>query len=443
MCLPAASRWSISCRCAATAPRCAGRVTTLKGQAHATLRTAPVASARSLWRASLQAFEKDRTTEVGSPVQVAVTADGTTGSMFVANLTVAPAAQRAFAVLAASGTQESKLSAVSTVVVAGRLGQPPARGWQGANCMPRCAHLDPSRNLHAGLPAAPTGLSVQEANATSAIPTIRLTFGACETAISYMAVLRANGTGQPVELPLTVTGDAAVSAVIGPSATLPPGDYTVQASGHWGEVGAEGRGLLIAHIAWPHTLTHAAMFRRPGRGCQRKRTRPCLSALSPRDAGPGCNSSQLTTVCRPGVTRQWPAGCLIRAAAEHGRQRDHAVGAGVVLACWCYPAQAASLAHMLFFGLLSSKDFDMFVLARRYDITIFQASTQGAATQVLITVERSLGQLTFTGGRYNATLNGLTAGWYQVAVAAVNSAGRGPPTVRTPTAPVEVAGGLE
>ena len=72
---------------------------------------------------------------------------------------------------------------------------------------------------------------------------------------------------------------------------------------------------------------------------------------------------------------------------------------------------------------------------------MFQASTQGTPTQALTTVQHSLGQLTFVGGRYSATLNGLTAGWYQVAVAAVNSAGKGPPTVRTPSAPVEVKGG--
>ena len=48
------------------------------------------------------------------------------GAGFSANLTVAPGTQRAFAVLAASGALESRLSAVSNVVVAGVRGWPPA-----------------------------------------------------------------------------------------------------------------------------------------------------------------------------------------------------------------------------------------------------------------------------------------------------------------------------
>ena len=64
----------------------------------------------------LQVYEQDRDTEVGAPVQVSATPDG---SGFVALVAVAPAARRAFAVLAAAGSLTSQLSAVSDAVVAG------------------------------------------------------------------------------------------------------------------------------------------------------------------------------------------------------------------------------------------------------------------------------------------------------------------------------------
>ena len=62
-------------------------------------------------------YEADRETEVGAPTEVAVIAEG---GQLVANVTVAPAAQRAFAVLAASDDVQSGLSVVSDAVVAGK-----------------------------------------------------------------------------------------------------------------------------------------------------------------------------------------------------------------------------------------------------------------------------------------------------------------------------------
>ena len=76
-------------------------------------------------RMRAQMYEADRETEVGAPLEVAATADG---GQLVANVAVAPAAQRTFAVLAASGGVQSGLSAVSEVVVAGALLQP-VLGW--------------------------------------------------------------------------------------------------------------------------------------------------------------------------------------------------------------------------------------------------------------------------------------------------------------------------
>lgn len=124
--------YKLQARCARR-ERPLGQAASMPGCCHTTLCTP--CSLVSVCDAPLQAYEKDRTTEIGSPVQVAATVDGTTGTMFVANVTVAPAAQRAFAVLAAAGTKESQLSAVSTVVVAGELQQLAWRSCEDSNCM--------------------------------------------------------------------------------------------------------------------------------------------------------------------------------------------------------------------------------------------------------------------------------------------------------------------